>query len=173
MDQKRIGSFLKELRKERGLTQEQLAETLGVSNRSVSRWETGTNMPDFDLLMQIARYYDVTVEEILDGERREKTADLESDAALQKVADYGNMEKLKFSRQNRFFYLAALLALFCTFVIDVLGLREVWIYGYVSDFLLGLVFGMILVGFLNTTRFMIKCRDFKMRLLKRSGDRSA
>ena len=41
MDQMKIGSFLKELRKEKGMTQEQLAEQLNTSNRSVSRWETG------------------------------------------------------------------------------------------------------------------------------------
>ncbi|MBR3514947.1 MAG: helix-turn-helix transcriptional regulator, partial [Lachnospiraceae bacterium] len=46
MDQIKIGTFLKTLRKEKNLTQEQLAEKLGVSNRTVSRWETGTNMPD-------------------------------------------------------------------------------------------------------------------------------
>lgn len=56
MDQKKIGSFLKELRKGKGVTQEQLAETLGVSGRTVSRWETGFNMPDLDVLIQIADY---------------------------------------------------------------------------------------------------------------------
>ena len=50
MDQQKIGGFLKELRKERGVTQEQLAQILGVSNRSVSRWENGNNLPDLDLL---------------------------------------------------------------------------------------------------------------------------
>ena len=47
MDQKKTGAFLRELRKEKQLTQEQLAEKLGVTNRSVSRWETGVNMRDF------------------------------------------------------------------------------------------------------------------------------
>ena len=58
MDQKKIGYFLRKLRNEKGLTQEQFAEIIGVSNRSVSRWENGVNMPDFDLLMQIAEYFD-------------------------------------------------------------------------------------------------------------------
>ncbi len=50
MNQKEIGYFLKQLRSEKGLTQEQLAEILGVSGRTVSRWETGTNLPDLNLL---------------------------------------------------------------------------------------------------------------------------
>ena len=51
MDQKKIGNLLKKLRSEKGLTQEQLAEILNVSNRTVSRWETGSNMPDISLLV--------------------------------------------------------------------------------------------------------------------------
>ena len=70
MDQRKIGEFLKELRKEKNLTQEQLAEQLNVSNRSVSRWETGRNMPDIGLLVEIAELYDVSISEIIDGKRR-------------------------------------------------------------------------------------------------------
>ncbi|MFR9236402.1 MAG: helix-turn-helix domain-containing protein, partial [Eisenbergiella massiliensis] len=59
MDQKKIGSFLKELRKEKGLTQEQLAELMYVSDRTVSRWETGSNLPSLDILIRISDYYNV------------------------------------------------------------------------------------------------------------------
>ena len=59
MDQKKIGEFLKQLRKEKGLTQEQLAERVVVSGRTVSRWETGSNMPDLSVLVELADYYDV------------------------------------------------------------------------------------------------------------------
>ena len=51
MDQIKVGAFLKDLRKEKGITQEQLAEKLGVSGRTISRWETGKNMPDISLLV--------------------------------------------------------------------------------------------------------------------------
>ena len=61
MDQQKIGSFLKELRKEKNLTQEQLAEALNVSGRTVSRWETGSNMPDLSILVELADFYDVDI----------------------------------------------------------------------------------------------------------------
>lgn len=61
MDTKKIGAFLKALRKENGLTQEQLVEILFVSGRTISRWETGTNMPDLSILIQMAEFYDVEV----------------------------------------------------------------------------------------------------------------
>ena len=60
MEQIKIGTFLKTLRKEKNMTQEQLAEHLGVSNRTVSRWETGSNMPDISLLTEIAEFFDVS-----------------------------------------------------------------------------------------------------------------
>ena len=61
MDQIKIGSFLKELRKEKDLTQETLAERLGVSNRTISRWETGSNMPDIGMLVELAEFYSVSI----------------------------------------------------------------------------------------------------------------
>jgi Predicted transcriptional regulators len=60
------------LRKEKNLTQEQLAEQLGVSGRTVSRWETGNNMPDISLLVEIAEFYEVTIPELINGERKKR-----------------------------------------------------------------------------------------------------
>ena len=54
VDQVKIGNFLKKLRKEKGITQEQLAEILNVSGRTVSRWETGNNMPDISILVDLS-----------------------------------------------------------------------------------------------------------------------
>ena len=57
MNQVKIGNFLKEQRKEKGLTQEQLAEHFNVSRRTVSRWETGSNLSDLDLLIEMVNDY--------------------------------------------------------------------------------------------------------------------
>lgn len=56
MDQQKIGAFLKVLRKQKGLTQEQIAEKFNVSSRTVSRWENGKNMPDLDVLIEISAF---------------------------------------------------------------------------------------------------------------------
>ena len=69
MNQIKIGNFIKELRKEQKLTQEALAEKFGVARRTVSRWETGSNMPDLDILIEMADFFNVDLREILDGER--------------------------------------------------------------------------------------------------------
>lgn len=69
MDTKRIGAFLKELRKENGMTQEQLGERVGVSNKTISRWETGNYMPPVECLSMLSDIYDISINEILAGER--------------------------------------------------------------------------------------------------------
>ena len=56
IDQVKIGNFLKELRKENGKTQEEIAEMFGVSSRSVSRWENGNTMPDLGIIVELADY---------------------------------------------------------------------------------------------------------------------
>ncbi|MDE7248008.1 MAG: helix-turn-helix domain-containing protein [Lachnospiraceae bacterium] len=95
MDVKKMGRFLKTLRKEKGLTQEQLAEILYVSGRTVSRWETGTNMPELSILIQMAEFYDVELKEILDGERKGEIMNQELKETLSKIADYNKLEKEK------------------------------------------------------------------------------
>lgn len=71
MNQKKIGSFLKELRKEMGITQEEFAEKLDVSSRTISRWETGKCMPDYSIVKSLCEELEVTVAELLDGEKAE------------------------------------------------------------------------------------------------------
>lgn len=95
MDTRKIGGFLRMLRKEKGLTQEQLAEQLFVSGRTVSRWETGTNLPDLSILIRIAEFYGVEVKELLNGERERKSGmmDREWKETLTKVADYSRLER--------------------------------------------------------------------------------
>lgn len=69
MDMQRIGSFLAQLRKEQGLTQEQLAQELGTSNKTISRWETGSYLPPVEMLQLLSQRYGLTINELLQGER--------------------------------------------------------------------------------------------------------
>ena len=167
MDQKKTGMFLRGLRKEKSLTQEQLAEILGVTNRSVSRWENGVNMPDLDLVIEIADYFDVSIEEFLDGERKAEMMDKKTKDTILKVADYENEEKLRYSRRLCRIFLAAIAA-FCIYaVIEMQGLESTGVYANAADFLLGFVLGVLILGALSTSRYMVKIQAFKKRLLRR------
>ncbi|MDD6871666.1 MAG: helix-turn-helix transcriptional regulator [Clostridiales bacterium] len=68
MDQITIGKFIAKKRKEQNLTQEQLAERLGISNKTVSKWETGKCMPDYAVVKSLCEELKVTVSELMDGE---------------------------------------------------------------------------------------------------------
>lgn len=72
MDMKKIGVFLRELRKEQGLTQEELGEKLGVTNKTISRWETGVYLPPVECLKLLSEEYGLTINELLCGQRLEE-----------------------------------------------------------------------------------------------------
>lgn len=93
VDNIKIGAFLKELRKEKELTQEQLAEKFAVSSRTVSRWENGKNMPEMSILVELADYYGVDVKEIIDGERKSENMQKDEKDTLQKATNYAEDEK--------------------------------------------------------------------------------
>ena len=111
MDMLRIGAFLAELRREQGLTQSQLGEELGVTNKTVSRWETGTYLPPAEMLQLLSERYGVTINELLSGKRlsegeyREKAE--ENFRSALEVSSFTVQERLhfykkKWLRDNRF-----------------------------------------------------------------------
>ena len=112
MDQIKIGIFLKELRKEKKLTQEQLAEQLGVSNKTISKWENGKCMPDYSLIQKLCEALDVTLPELMDGE----------DAAENSVRVYDDEQILDLLRRTQ--ELERQKGVLCGFVLIVLGIAS-------------------------------------------------
>ncbi len=69
MDVQKIGAFLAELRKERNLTQDELGMQIGVTNKTISRWENGNYLPPVEMLQILSNKFEVSINEILNGER--------------------------------------------------------------------------------------------------------
>ncbi len=69
MDQIKVGKFINNRRKDKGLTQEQLAEKLGITSKSISRWENGNTMPDYSILPDLCNELNINVNELLSGEK--------------------------------------------------------------------------------------------------------
>ena len=93
MDLQRIGACLKQLRREKGLTQEQLAERFGVSGRTVSRWENGVHMPDIELILELAEFYEVDLRYLLKGEAVKEGMTRQTTETVQEVAKYGRVKE--------------------------------------------------------------------------------
>ena len=144
-----------------------ICRNYGVSNRSVSRWETGTNLPDLDILIQLADYYGVELREILDGERSVQSTDREMEETVRKVADYSNREKMLFTKRTHYLFIAGVIAFGIYMILDIRGLTEAVVCEEIASAALGLVLGTLLIGVLFTSRYMAKIRAFKRRLLKR------
>lgn len=113
MDQIKIGAFLKALRRGKALTQEQLAEQLGVSGRTVSRWETGSNMPDLGMLVELAEFYGVSIPEIIKGERKSENMDQKIKETAVAMAEYSQVTAKTGTRR----VIGILLSVFGLFII--------------------------------------------------------
>ncbi len=125
MNQMKIGKFIKELRTEKKMTQADLAEKLGVSNRAVSKWENGLNMPDVSLLRPICEIFDITINELLSAEKIEdekKAEKLEEDYIC--AVD----SKIKLQNDVAGYLILKLLAFFCFFIVFAFfGINAWWV----------------------------------------------
>ena len=138
MDQKKIGNFLRDLRKSNGFTQEQVAERLGTSSRTISRWETGAYMPDISLLVTIAEMYDVDVREIIDGERKEENMNSEVKEVAVKMADYSTMEKKTMLKWIKLMSIASFIVSLCVIVLN--WIRTFWVMKTATTDMAGKIF---------------------------------
>lgn len=109
MNQTVIGKFIAECRRERNLTQAQLAEKLNITDRAVSKWETGKSMPDSAIMLELCDILDITVNELLSGER----VGVENAENYQKKADE-NLIALKKRDENNLSKNAIVFILFST-----------------------------------------------------------
>lgn len=151
------------------MTQEQFAEIMGVSGRTVSRWETGSNMPDLDLLIQIADYYEVEIREILDGERKSEQMNKEMEDTVLKVADYSNHEKKRMARRMSILFGCGLIAFTVYLVMEYMGAADVkGVQEDAASAALGFAYGIMVVGVLYTSGCLMKFKAFKKRLIERA-----
>ena len=165
MDQKKIGKFLKELRKKKGITQEEFAEMLNVSGRTVSRWETGTNMSDISLLVDIAEIFDVSIPEIINGERKSEIMEKEVKETVLSLSDYAEAINKKIRGRLLVLTVIAIVGMIAFVAIESTGLDTPGsIYEKIASAGLGLDFGMLIVlamylsGLLGTIKARRKMR---------------
>ncbi|MBQ3317769.1 MAG: helix-turn-helix transcriptional regulator [Spirochaetales bacterium] len=166
MNQLKIGKFLKQLRTEKNLTQEQVAESLNVSRRTVSRWETGFNLPDLDILVIMSDFYQVDLRELLEGERRNERMDEEMRDTVMKVAEYSNEEKRRASRIVLVFFVLGIVSLLANVIMRMMDFSETFMYGFVDGATIGVALGSMLLGILFVTGAMMKIQAFKRRIIR-------
>ena len=125
LDNEKIGKFIADKRKEAGYTQQQLADLLGITNKAVSKWETGEGLPDISLFPVLAEVLDVSVDELLQGERA-KAVETEAAPHGQKDStDSVALHRYQWERQMEKFKKRCLLAL-CVSLVGIVCFGVVW-----------------------------------------------
>ena len=145
MDLIKIGKFISELRAEKGLTQEQLGEILFVTNKTISRWETGKYLPPADMLMKMSELFSVSINEILSGKRLSETEYVESAEENLKTV----ISERNFSLKEKYEYFGkkwlkehiALMVLMAVIILSVLAL--------------GIIIDSSLIGSLSVILFVV------------------
>lgn len=143
MDTVKIGRFLAELRHEHNETQEQLGEILGVSNKTISRWENGNYLPPIEMLLLISEHYSVDINEILSGERlsemmyKEKAE--ENIKTVLKESSFSVKEKVSFFKRKWFkeritFLVMDIIAFSGVICWSIIGQNDYWIVALIGMF---------------------------------------
>lgn len=145
-----LGNFIASLRKEKGYTQKDLAQMLYISNKAVSKWETGVTIPDVSILVPLAEALDVTVTELLKGERLPKDEILDSSQTEELVKQVIGLSEQKQSRYRADRWKRGVQLLLSALT----GIAEVWLmllYGYTWDELsIALLTIMLLMAIFGT-----------------------
>lgn len=167
MNQKKIGSFLKELRKEMGITQEEFAEKLDVSSRTISRWETGANMPDISLLVNIAEIFNVSIPEIINGERKSEIMEKEVKEVAEAMSNYAAAEKSVILKRVKLISIIGLISLVIGLVMEAINYDSmIPIYECMKETCLGFGVGALATMVLYTTGILEKIKNRKSKQMK-------
>ena len=153
MDKKSMGTFLTDLRKEKGLTQQEVADNLNVSNKTISKWERDEGYPEITMLPEIAKFYEITTDELLQGAKNEKLHD--------NVVIYKPEPDPKWSKLDKYALIANILSvgglvLFVVFTIFIdftgLGLNGLYLALTISTLSFAYLLYVILEKVKNVTR---------------------
>lgn len=146
MDQQKIGQFIAEKRRERNLTQAELAEKIGVSNKSVSKWENGKCMPDYAVIEPLCREIEINVTDLLNGELSPDQEKLNA----QTLSILSRIETLERER-GRFTGIAVMILGLLLFLLSrFINEADFW-----AGLLLGISVGAMLVGIFVTVRSFV------------------
>lgn len=151
MNQLVTGKFIAQKRKEKNLTQEQLAEKLGVSNKTISKWETGKCMPDYAIVKSLCEELEITVAELMDGEVNEEKSvrTYDEDQIVDLLRRTQELEKQKNMMLGMMLIVMGIALQALSYNVGGSALRD-----FISGLLMGLSIGEMLVGIYVVARSM-------------------
>lgn len=149
MDQTATGKFIMKKRKELNLTQEQLAQKLGVSNKTISKWETGKCMPDYSIVESLCTELNTTLAELMNGEEDDKSIHTYDNEQIMEMKE---MQELKNAKITFTGYILIIVGIVMLTLSQLFGGTE--FQDFLSGFMLGLSICQMLVGIFVVSRQM-------------------
>ena len=148
-----VGKFIAQKRKEKNLTQENLAERIGVSNKSISKWERGKCMPDYSIIESLCKELGITISELLDGEENENNSlrTYDDQQTLEMLARIQHLE-----RQRQTFIGVILIVMGIALQALSQNTGGTSFNDFVSGLMLGISVGIILTGLYIAGRSLIR-----------------
>lgn len=147
MDTIKIGEFLKALRKAKGYTQEEVANHLMLSPKTISRWENGVGIPDINIISAVADFYNVTVDEILKGERQtqfsEQTSKLKNESKVKVIMN-------NITRKYNVYFISSLSVIGATLLLAIIFGFTVHAVVAIFLMLLGIIIGGLIIIIANS-----------------------
>ena len=153
MNQIDIGNFILRKRKEKNLTQAGLAEKIGVSNKTISKWETGKSMPDYAVIQSLCNELEISISELMDAEENEPNSirPYDEEQILELIRRTQNLENQRISLYGIILIVMGIALLALHFVVGGSSFRD-----FFSGVLLGLSIGEMLVGVYIVARGLSK-----------------
>ena len=150
MNQEQIGKFIAELRKEKNMTQQELADKIGVTDRAISNWENGRRLPDLSLIKVVASELDISIAELLNGRKLNKEELEELKITINNLLEYNTMEEIKKIKKSN----SAFTVSFVFIVLAIIGnelnfTSDIFNMEVASSYLLGSGVGIGLIALLN------------------------
>jgi len=153
MNQINIGKFIAQKRREKNLTQEQLGEKLGVSHKSVSKWETGKCMPDYSVIEPLCQELSISISELLDGEENERgNIRLYDDKQMLNMVE--RVQRLEKQNQTLLGIMLAVMGIAMQSLSNMVGGTD--ILDFISGAILGISIGVMLIGIFVMGRNLAK-----------------
>lgn len=158
MNQEKVGKFISELRKEKNMTQGQLAEKIGVTDKSISRWENGRTMPDLSIIPILAEELNVEVSELLNGRTMTKEELEKLRDTINNVIEYSNKGKKDKTIKLNNYFRAGLICILIVILDNQFNLLSYIFKDNIPDFIDGALCGLGLlfefIGFYNNNHDM-------------------
>lgn len=152
MNQIAIGRFIAQKRKEKNLTQDQLAEKIGISNKTISKWECGKSMPDYSIIQVLCQELEVEMAELMNGKMADhRTPQLDNQQLMEM---FERIQRLEKEKQTMFGFLLIIMGIAMSAISQLTGGTA--FKDFVSGVTLGLSVGIMLVGIYMTAQSIAK-----------------